>query len=83
MVYIGIKVVDAEPMTAEVAEKKGYRISGNTGDGYEVTYNDGYKSWCPREVFIENYYPVRDKHQAKSIIDNVKDIIFSNSCNIG
>lgn len=41
MVYIGIKVVDAEPMTAEVAEKKGYRISGNTGDGYEMDISHG------------------------------------------
>ena len=82
MVYIEIKVVDAEPMTAEVAEKKGYRISGNTGDGYEVTYDDGYKSWCPEDVFEKNNYAVHDKHQAKSIIDNIKDIL-SNSCNIG
>ena len=83
MTYIGIKVVDAAPMAADVAEKKGYRVSGNTGDGYEVTYDDGYKSWCPKDVFKKNHYAVRDKNQAKSIIDNVKDIIFSNSCSIG
>ena len=38
MKYIGIKFVNAEPMTAEVAEKKGYRVSNNKDDGYEVAY---------------------------------------------
>lgn len=36
MKYIGIKFVDAVPMAADVAEGKGYRVSGNKGDGYEV-----------------------------------------------
>lgn len=27
MKYIGIKFVDAVPMTADVAEKKGYRVT--------------------------------------------------------
>lgn len=62
MKYIGIKIVDAEPMAAIDAEKKGYRTSGNTGDGFEVTYDDGYKSWCPKDVF--------DKHN--SVIKNEK-----------
>lgn len=51
MNYIGIKFVDAVPMTADVAEKNGYKVSGNKDDGYEVTYDDGYKSWCPKDVF--------------------------------
>ena len=51
MNYIGIKFVSAVPMTAEVAEEKGYRVSNNKGDSYEVTYDDGYKSWCPKDVF--------------------------------
>lgn len=51
MKYIGIKTVDAVPMTAEEAVEHGYRIGDNNGDGYEVTYEEGYKSWCPKEVF--------------------------------
>lgn len=51
MKYIGIKFVDAVPMTADVAKDKGYRVNDSTGDGYEVTFDDGYKSWCPKNVF--------------------------------
>lgn len=52
MKYIGIKFVDAVPMTAEAANEKGYRVNNNTGDGYEVAYEDGYKefeviAWMP------------------------------------
>lgn len=66
MKYIGIKFVNAEPMTAEVAEKKGYRVSGNTGDGYEVTYEDGYKSWCPKDVFEKHNYTIKNEELAKT-----------------
>ena len=56
MKYIGIKEVEATPMTAKEAAKKGYRVSNNAKeDGYEVTYKDGYKSWSPKEVFDEAY----------------------------
>lgn len=66
MKYIGIKFVDAEPMTAEVAEKKGYRVSNNTGDGYEVTYEDGYKYWCPKDVFEKHNYTIKNEELAKT-----------------
>ena len=54
--FIGTKTVMAEPMTAEVAIKKGYRVNGNT-DGYEVEYEDGYKSWSPADAFNKAYKP--------------------------
>lgn len=66
MKYIGIKFVDATPMTADVAEKKGYRTSDNKGDGFEVTYDDGYKSWCPKDVFEKHNYPIKNEELAKS-----------------
>lgn len=66
MKYIGIKFVDAVPMGAADAEKKGYRTSGNTGDGYEVTYEDGYKSWCPKDVFEKHNYTVKNEELAKT-----------------
>lgn len=65
MKYIGIKFVDAIPMTADVAEKKGYRVSNNKGDGYEVTYDDGYKSWCPKDVFKTRYHTIKKKDITK------------------
>lgn len=66
MKYIGIKFVDAAPMTAEVANEKGYRVNNNTGDGYEVIYEDGYKSWCPKDVFEKHNFVVKNEVLAKT-----------------
>lgn len=66
MKFIGIKFVDAEPMTASVAKEKGYRVENNNGDGYEVTYEDGYKSWCPKHVFDKANSLVRNEVLAKT-----------------
>lgn len=66
MKYIGIKFISAVPMTADVAEQKGYRVSNNKGDGYEVTYEDGYKSWCPKDVFEKHNYPIKNEELAKT-----------------
>ena len=53
--YIGTKTVYAQPMTAEEAKQKGYKVGSNTGNGYEVEYKDGYKSWCPCKAFEDAY----------------------------
>lgn len=66
MNYIGIKFISAVPMTAEVAEEKGYRVSNNKGDGYEVTYDDGYKSWCPNDVFERHNFIIKNEELAKT-----------------
>ena len=54
--FIGVKMVEAVPMTAIEAANKGYRTNaeGFYKEGYEVTYPDGYKSWCPKDVFENN-----------------------------
>ena len=58
--FIGVKMVEAVPMTAIEASKKHYRVGQDgtiippTTKGYEVTYPDGYKSWCPKDVFEKN-----------------------------
>lgn len=54
--FIGVKTVEAVPMIASEAINKGYRIGNSIPDaiGYEVTYPDGYKSWCPKDVFEKN-----------------------------
>lgn len=62
--YIGIKVVEAVPMTAEEAINHGYRIGDNNGDGYEVTYEEGYKSWCPKEVFEKHNHEIKNEELA-------------------
>lgn len=51
MKAIGIKMVELIAMCAEEAQHKGYKTNGKEGndEGYEVTYPDGYKSWCPKK----------------------------------
>lgn len=65
MKAIGIKMVDLQPMTAKEAFDKGYGMKPNqdpNGDGYEVTYPDGYKSWSPKEVADVAYFPIKDEN---------------------
>lgn len=55
--YIGTKIIKAEPMTdygfrVEIkGEPEGENMPVNIKDGYKVTYPDGYVSWSPREAF--------------------------------
>lgn len=62
--FIGVKMVEAVPMTAGQAANKGYRTpvaekySDLEAEGYEITYSDGYKSWCPKNVFEEANRPI-------------------------
>lgn len=60
MKYIGVKIVEAVPMTALAAEYKKYKTAEfeDLHPGYEVTYPEGYKSWCPKEVFDEHNRPL-------------------------
>lgn len=56
--FIGVKMIEAVPMTAREANDKGYRIGNHffEEDGYEVTYPNGYKSWSPAKEFEKAYY---------------------------
>ena len=68
--FIGVKTVEAVPMTAIEAFNRGYRVPSDLNDstqGYEVTYPDGYKSWCPKDVF--------EKNNIKIIEENLEDIV--------
>ena len=53
-VYIGTKVVRAEPMSNEDwlrSQNKWQEGQETAGDGYKVQYEDGYLSWSPKHVF--------------------------------
>ena len=71
MKYIEIKFVDAVPMFAVDAKAKGYRTNDNGGDGYEVTYEDDYKSWCPKNVFEKHNFIIKNEVLAKTCEDMV------------
>ena len=70
MKAIGIKMVELTPMNSIAAEELGYKTN-NTRDylkaisGYEVTYPDGYKSWCPKHVVDAAYFILDDKEGNK------------------
>lgn len=57
--YIGTKQVKAEPMTRTEAEEllgRNLTSKGEYGEeGYLVEYEDGYKSWSPKEIFDKAY----------------------------
>lgn len=57
--YIGVKIVKAFPMTRECAETNHKVVVGgnNHGDGYIVEYDNGYRSWSPKDVFDAAYRP--------------------------
>lgn len=62
MNFLTIKAVEAKEMFAIDAQEAGYRVSNchNHTPGFEVTYEDGYKSWCPCDVFDRNAIELRD-----------------------
>ena len=70
MKAIGIKMVELLAMTAAVALEKGYKTNGKSGndEGYEVTYPDGYKSWCPKEVADASYFILNEKNDGTKIL---------------
>ncbi len=68
--YIGTKVVLARPMsedefleTVKGKTKEEIRMRETQGDGYEVTYEDGYVSWSPKEVFERCYREISGKEE--------------------
>ena len=70
MKAIGIKMVELTAMTAAVALEKGYKTNSKSGndEGYEVTYPDGYKSWCPKEVADAAYFILDEKNDGSKIL---------------
>ena len=55
--FIGVKIVEATPMTREAFEaQEGRSVGGDIhGDGYMVTYENGYRAWSPKAVFDAAY----------------------------
>lgn len=52
--FIGVKMIEAVPMTAREANDKGYRIGNHSFE------EDGYKSWSPAKEFEKAYYKLED-----------------------
>ena len=85
--FIRVKMVEAVPMTAGEGDKKGYLVGkynqfeglkyNPDAEGYEVTYSNGYKSWCPKDVFEKNNVKIIEENldDAVHIPDNAPDFI--------
>lgn len=61
--FIGTKLIEAEPMTAEEAtlvlgREINIENADEEGNGYLVKYKDGYISWSPKQAFEEAYRPL-------------------------
>lgn len=90
--YTGTKTIKACPVTLGEAEKiLGRKIDTssvedrNSTQGYLVEYEDGYRSWSPKEVF-ERAYKVSETYldrmriehdEEKTRYHNIADFIFS------
>ena len=58
--YIGVKMIEAEPMTRETFNASKGAWMPKVDDcykkaGYKVVYENGYVSWSPKEVFVKAY----------------------------
>ena len=74
--FIGVKLVQAEPMKAEEAISKGYlRVKDSypnaQQDGYHVVYQDGYDSWCTKEVFDKQHLGVTSEKVTELDVQNL------------
>lgn len=62
MKYLGVKIVEAESMSEAsfINNVKNEDVPQDClcRDGYKVTYEDGYVSWSPKEVFEKAYAPI-------------------------
>lgn len=87
MKAIGIKIVDLQSMCADEAQCKGYKTNGKEGNdpGYEVTYPDGYKSWCPKDVADKAYFKLNENNDGTKICkEDVEAFIkFDDACKVG
>lgn len=56
-IYVGTKIIQAEPMDHfAFLKSKGQPIPEHENSpGYKVTYEDGYISWSPQNVFERCY----------------------------
>lgn len=53
--YIGVKLVQAFPEMKSSIVREGSGDVSKSEDGYAVIYENGYKSWSPKEVFEKAY----------------------------
>jgi len=86
--YIGVKQVEAEPMTRGVYNQfRGWTIpvDENVNDeGYKIEYPDGYISWCPKEIFDGSHLALTDPEGTKICQEDVDNfLLVGKECKFG
>lgn len=78
MEIIKVSRIQAKEMFAIDATENGYRADGchNYTPGFEVTYEDGYKSWCPCSIIARNAIPSSDKYFIPGIESNMPEYLY-------
>ena len=78
MEIIKVSRIQAKEMFASEAKENDYRVNGlpNHTPGFEVTYEDGYKSWCPYNVLSHNAIPSSDKYFIPGIESNMPEYLY-------
>ena len=77
MKFIGVKIIEAQPMTAGefvVSFRKQASLDAVESPdvpGYCVEYDNGYRSWSPKEVFEKAYFPMGNSDGTKVSQDMV------------
>ena len=70
--YLGVKIVEAEPMTnLDFQEKiKSSKLLPGVPflNGYKAVYEDGYISWSPKDVFEKAYKELQEQDLGLSIV---------------
>lgn len=60
--YVGVKLVEAEPMTStefnSLVGRTAKDVETPNEPGYLVIYPDGYRAWCPKPQFDESNRPI-------------------------
>lgn len=74
MNYIGIKLLEAEPMTKnEYNKNRDRNVPGDDQEGYLVKYSSDYQSWSPKDVFEAAYLPLGEDNTRimPEVIDSI------------
>lgn len=76
--YIGVKIIDAEPMSENAFNELMCNDKTSLGrEGYKVVYENGYVSWSPKDVLEKAYLPMGHGNKNTITISMVEQFIAS------
>jgi len=77
--YVGIPTVGAKPMTrGAYIRYRGWAIPADENpldDGFLVVYPDGYRSWCPKPQFDNEYTLVDGLNDVPRLLNRIEEVL--------